>query len=361
MSNALSDLRLGALALLGEGPLLLSLQGRFPHRLLVARCRDARRLSEVREAPVDSPRRDTRGRVGIQDSTPILEALEQRFPESVDPSRRSRRRSSSRSCSRSSATSGATNGCSICAGRGTEDCLSAGGRIAASMVEAGDEAGADRDAREGDRAHARPRRVRRLERRDGAADRAVLPRRARDSSTPISSGGPISFGGRPCFADFGLWGQIYEAWTDPTGGAWIERSAPRVLDWVQRMLWPRSRGSLRELVSPRPDARALPGGAGRRALLSLDPRQRGGPRGRSGGIQRRARGPAFQPEAPEIPCPLAGRAAYALCGVADKSSLDPDSRADGLPRCGSPKSVDLGFSNRKLTGCVATAQKTLQR
>jgi glutathione S-transferase len=53
---------------------------------------------------------------------------------------------------------------------------------------------------------------------------------------------PYLFGGRPAFADFGLWGQIYNAWTDPTPGAWIEGRAPAVLAWVQRMLWPRAEG-----------------------------------------------------------------------------------------------------------------------
>jgi len=50
------------------------------------------------------------------------------------------------------------------------------------------------------------------------------------------------FGGRPAFGDFGLWGQIYEMWTDPTAGALIGGSAPHVLDWVHRMLWPRAEG-----------------------------------------------------------------------------------------------------------------------
>jgi len=53
---------------------------------------------------------------------------------------------------------------------------------------------------------------------------------------------PYLFGGRPSFGDFGLWGQLYELWTDPTAGALIEGSAPRVLDWIQRMLWPRVEG-----------------------------------------------------------------------------------------------------------------------
>ena len=54
---------------------------------------------------------------------------------------------------------------------------------------------------------------------------------------------PYLFGARPSFGDFGLWGQIYEAWTDPTAGALIEGRAHHVLDWVHRMLWPRADGA----------------------------------------------------------------------------------------------------------------------
>jgi glutathione S-transferase len=53
---------------------------------------------------------------------------------------------------------------------------------------------------------------------------------------------PYLFGGRPAYGDFGLWGQLYELWTDPTAGALIEGGAPHVLDWVHRMLWPRAEG-----------------------------------------------------------------------------------------------------------------------
>ncbi|MDE2378269.1 glutathione S-transferase [Bradyrhizobium sp.] len=53
---------------------------------------------------------------------------------------------------------------------------------------------------------------------------------------------PYLFGGQPAFGDFGLWGQLYELWTDPTAGALIEGNAPRVLDWIHRMLWPRAEG-----------------------------------------------------------------------------------------------------------------------
>lgn len=53
---------------------------------------------------------------------------------------------------------------------------------------------------------------------------------------------PYLFGARPAFGDFGLWGQLYCAWTDPTAGALIEGRAPTLLAWIQRMLWPRAEG-----------------------------------------------------------------------------------------------------------------------
>jgi hypothetical protein len=53
---------------------------------------------------------------------------------------------------------------------------------------------------------------------------------------------PYLFGARPSYGDFGLWGQFYELWTDPTSGALIEGNAPHVLDWVHRMLWPHNDG-----------------------------------------------------------------------------------------------------------------------
>ncbi len=129
-----------------------------------------------------------------------------------------------------------------------EDCLSAGGRIAASMVAPGDENA---------RLAVREKVVERMRGRVGFvgsnADTAPLIEQSfRDALAQLErhlADRAYLFGGRPCFADFGLWGQIYEAWTDPTGGAWIERSAPSVLDWVQRMLWPRAEGPFESLES----------------------------------------------------------------------------------------------------------------
>jgi hypothetical protein len=59
---------------------------------------------------------------------------------------------------------------------------------------------------------------------------------------------PYLFGGRPAFGDFGLWGQIYQMWKDPTAGALIEGGAPHVLDWVHRMLWPKAEGAFEGCV-----------------------------------------------------------------------------------------------------------------
>jgi len=50
------------------------------------------------------------------------------------------------------------------------------------------------------------------------------------------------FGQRPAFADFSLWGQLYNAWTDPTPGAIIDAAAPNLLAWIHRMLWPKAEG-----------------------------------------------------------------------------------------------------------------------
>jgi len=49
---------------------------------------------------------------------------------------------------------------------------------------------------------------------------------------------PYLLGGKPSFADFGLWAQLYCCWTDPTAGSLIEARAQNVLAWIHRMLYP---------------------------------------------------------------------------------------------------------------------------
>lgn len=50
------------------------------------------------------------------------------------------------------------------------------------------------------------------------------------------------FGARPSLGDFGLAAQLYELSVDPTGGAGIRARGPAVLDWCHRMLEPRDDG-----------------------------------------------------------------------------------------------------------------------
>lgn len=46
---------------------------------------------------------------------------------------------------------------------------------------------------------------------------------------------PYLFGARPAFADFALWGQLYNANRDPTPHEIIRTRAPHVLAWIERM------------------------------------------------------------------------------------------------------------------------------
>ncbi|MCZ6783121.1 MAG: glutathione S-transferase family protein [Proteobacteria bacterium] len=49
------------------------------------------------------------------------------------------------------------------------------------------------------------------------------------------------FGDRPALADFGLWGQLYNAWTDPTPAA-LMKGRDHLLAWIERMLEPVAEG-----------------------------------------------------------------------------------------------------------------------
>jgi glutathione S-transferase len=63
---------------------------------------------------------------------------------------------------------------------------------------------------------------------------------------------PYLLGARPAMADFGLWAQLYEAATDPTPGAIMRATAPKVMVWVQRMLVPRVEGEFETLPALAP-------------------------------------------------------------------------------------------------------------
>ena len=68
---------------------------------------------------------------------------------------------------------------------------------------------------------------------------------------------PYLFGGRPAFADFGLWGQFYTARRDHTPRQIIEASAPNVSAWVDRMLEPGALGEFEPWESLAPSLTPL--------------------------------------------------------------------------------------------------------
>jgi glutathione S-transferase len=60
---------------------------------------------------------------------------------------------------------------------------------------------------------------------------------------------PYMFGGRPSFGDFGIWGQLWQAWTDASCETILEQRAPSVVAWVKRMEYPSIEGEFESLDS----------------------------------------------------------------------------------------------------------------
>jgi glutathione S-transferase len=184
---------------------------------------------------------------GLQDSTPIMQTIDEMFPEpSTHPTD-----AVSRFVSLLLEEFGDEWGNKWMfhlRWAREEDCLSAAGRLAVSMAPKGNE-----EARLAVRAKV-------IERMKGRVyfvgsnemTGPQIEQSFRDAIGQLDAhlaNRPYLFGGRPSFGDFGLWGQIYNAWTDPTGGAWVESLAPNVLTWIHRMLWPTDEGEFETWAS----------------------------------------------------------------------------------------------------------------
>ncbi len=63
---------------------------------------------------------------------------------------------------------------------------------------------------------------------------------------------PYLMGARPCFGDFGLWCNLYQAWTDPTAKAYLEAHAPTLVAYIKRMRNPSVEGDFESLATLRP-------------------------------------------------------------------------------------------------------------
>jgi glutathione S-transferase len=71
---------------------------------------------------------------------------------------------------------------------------------------------------------------------------ASFQRQARLIEAHLDAGRPYLFGARPSFADFGAFAQLYQCASDPTPGAWLRAHARGVLAWIERMLAPKAEG-----------------------------------------------------------------------------------------------------------------------
>ena len=180
---------------------------------------------------------------------------------------------------------------------------------------------------------------------------------------------PYLFGGRPAFGDFGLWGQIYEMWTDPTAGAIIGGGAPHVLDWVHRMLWPKAEGRFEAWSRLEPTLMPILTRQVGAQFMPWTLRQRKGAGRASGGIQRHARRQGLDPETAKISRAIARDAARQICRHRGQGQARPCSGTSGLSRRiarlkiqgkgnahGNPKIQDRPDCRRRRgTECVAGA------
>ncbi|MEM9620148.1 MAG: glutathione S-transferase family protein [Pseudomonadota bacterium] len=60
---------------------------------------------------------------------------------------------------------------------------------------------------------------------------------------------PYLFGARPAFADFALWGQLYNCHRDPTPRGIMEIRAPHVMSWLTRMAEPMAEGEFEDWLT----------------------------------------------------------------------------------------------------------------
>jgi len=68
---------------------------------------------------------------------------------------------------------------------------------------------------------------------------------------------PYLFGGRPCLADFGLYGQLRELASDPTPGLVMRECVPAVMAWLARMEAPVAEGEFETEATLLPALRPL--------------------------------------------------------------------------------------------------------
>lgn len=68
---------------------------------------------------------------------------------------------------------------------------------------------------------------------------------------------PYLFGDRPAFGDFGLWGQMHQAWLDPSCEAILKHRGPNVVSWILRMDHPSQKGTFERLGTLAPTLKPI--------------------------------------------------------------------------------------------------------
>ena len=68
---------------------------------------------------------------------------------------------------------------------------------------------------------------------------------------------PYLFGERPAFGDFGVWGNLNQAYSDPTCGRHLKANAPAVVRWLERMDAPEGLGDFEPMKSLLPTLEPL--------------------------------------------------------------------------------------------------------
>ena len=63
---------------------------------------------------------------------------------------------------------------------------------------------------------------------------------------------PYIFGKRPSIADFALWGHIYNSNNDVTANEFIQKHAPKLNNWIERMIDPIEKGGFEEWHTLKP-------------------------------------------------------------------------------------------------------------
>ena len=137
------------------------------------------------------------------------------------------------------------------------------------------------------------------------------------------------FGDRPAFADFGLFAQLYQCSTDPTPAALMRRSAPGVLAWVARMLaprtegefetWPRLEPTLAPLLREEVGAVFLPWTLANARAIAAGEKE----------FSVELGGRPFSQETQRYHAKSLGALRVRYAGLVDRSALDPILRATG--------------------------------